>query len=313
MFLGLDLGGTRMRAALADGSGRMVRRADALTERHQGVGRLIQQVLEVAEKALQGEAVERIGVGAPGPLDAGSGVLFHPANFSDEDIPLRAALEERFGVPAVVRNDANVAALGEWRSGGHGDSQHLVYVTVSTGVGAGIISHGRLIDGFNTTAGEIGHTIVDPDGPLCPWGHRGCVEIICSGTSIARTARERLAAGEASRLDAAHVTAQAVAEAAQAGDALAAEVFFHAADILGVAVVNLIHLLSPEVVVLGGGVIQAGELLFGPVRERVRRDAMPATAKGVRIVPARLGQDAGLVGAITLAMQQSDGGEVHGT
>jgi glucokinase len=313
MFLGLDLGGTRMRAALADGSGRIVRREDTLTERHSGANRLVRQILDLAEEARQGQGIERIGVGAPGPLEAGSGVLFHPANFSDEDIPLRSALEERFGVPALVQNDANVAALGEWRAGGHGDTQHLVYVTVSTGVGAGIISHGRLIDGFNTTAGEIGHTIIDPDGPPCPWGHRGCVESICSGTSIARAAGERLARGELSRLDPAQVTARAVAEAAQAGDTLAAEVFFHAADVLGLAVVNLIHLLSPEVVVLGGGVIQAGELLFGPVRERVRRDAMPATAKGVRIVAAGLGQDAGLVGAITLAMQQSDGGEVHGT
>ena len=176
MFLGLDLGGTRMRAALADGSGRIVRREDTLTERHSGANRLVRQILDLAEEARQGQGIERIGVGAPGPLEAGSGVLFHPANFSDEDIPLRSALEERFGVPALVQNDANVAALGEWRAGGHGDTQHLVYVTVSTGVGAGIISHGRLIDGFNTTAGEIGHTMIDLDGPQCPWGHRGCVE-----------------------------------------------------------------------------------------------------------------------------------------
>lgn len=313
MFLGLDLGGTRIRAALAGDDSRVVRRAEALTERHRGAERLAEQIVLLAEQARHGETIACIGVGAPGPLDAHTGVLYHPANFSDEDIPLKQILEDHFGVPCRVQNDANAAAVGEWKFGGHGETRHLVYVTVSTGVGAGIISHGRLIEGFNTTAGEIGHTIIEPNGPPCPWGHRGCVEIICSGTSIARAARERLDQGADSVLDPRRVTAEAVADAARSGDGLARDVFFHAADVLGLAVVNLIHLLSPEVVVIGGGVALAGELLFGPVRERVGRDAMPATTRGVRVVPAGLGQDAGLIGAIALAMQQSDGGVVHGT
>lgn len=306
MFVGLDLGGTRLRSALADGKGQILRRANTLTERERGSDRLVQQIFDIVEQAKQAQEIACIAVGAPGPLDAHTGVLYHPANFTPDDVPLKALLEGRFGVPAHVQNDANVAALGEWQFGGHGDTQHLIYVTVSTGVGAGIISHGHLLDGFNTTAGEIGHTIIDPNGPECPWGHRGCVEIICSGTSIARAAREALASGRPSKLDPKHATAELVAEAALQGDDLAREVFFHAADMLGVAVVNLIHLLSPEVVVIGGGVAQAGDLLFGPVNDRVRRDAMVSTTTGVRIVPPGLGQDAGLIGAITLAMRQSN-------
>ncbi|HVA25106.1 MAG TPA: ROK family protein [Chloroflexota bacterium] len=313
-YLGLDLGGTRMRAALAGHDGSILCRAGMLTQRREGSQRLIRQIFDIVEQAKQGAEVACIGVGAPGPLDANTGVLYHPPNFTNEDIPLKKLLEDRFGIPACVQNDANVAALGECRFGGHGPTQHLIYLTVSTGVGAGIISNSRLIDGFNTTAGEIGHTIIDPDGPECPAGHQGCVEIICSGTSIARAAREALAARRQSTLDPDRVTAELVAKAAQDGDPLASAVFFHAADMLGIAVVNLIHLLSPEVVVIGGGVAQAGELLFGPVRDRVRRNAMASTTKGVRIVPPGLGQDAGLVGAITLAMRQSNAQEAkHGT
>jgi len=319
-FVGLDLGGTRLRAALAGSTGQIIRRASALTERENGSHRLVQQIFDIVDQAKQAQEIACIAVGAPGPLDAHTGVLYHPANFTNDDIPLKQLLEDRFGVPAHVQNDANVAALGEWQFGGHGQTQHLVYVTVSTGVGAGIISHGHLLDGFNTTAGEIGHTIVDPDGPECPWGHRGCVEIICSGTSIARAASEALSGGRQSKLlelaggDRERITAELVAEAARHGDELASAVFFHAADTLGLAVVNLIHLLSPEVVVIGGGVAQAGELLFGPVKDRVRRNAMESTTRGVRIVPPGLGQDAGLVGAVTLAMRQSNPREAtHGT
>ena len=297
---GVDLGGTRLRAALADEQGTILRRVETLTERDGGADRLVEQIYGVIQAAIGTDHIACIGVGAPGPLNARTGVLYHPCNFTNDDIALKELLEQRFGVPACVQNDANVAALGEWRFGGHGRTEHLVYITVSTGVGMGIISHGRLIDGFNTTAGEIGHTLIVPNGPECPWGHRGCVESICSGTSIACMAQEGLRAGRESSL-AGRVTAELVAEAARQGDQLAAEVFFRAADTLGMAVVNVIHILSPEIVVIGGGVARAGALLFGPVRARVRRDAMPATAAGVRIVPPGLGADSGLVGAVTLA------------
>jgi len=301
-----------MRAALADERGAVLERREVLTVRDREMEALVRQIYDVAGEATGGEAVAAIGVGAPGPLDARTGVLYHPVNLSNDDIPLKELLERRFGAPAFVQNDANVAALGEWLHGGHGQTEHLIYITVSTGVGAGIISHGRLIDGFNTTAGEIGHTIIDPDGPPCPGGHRGCVEIICSGTSIARAAHEQLEAGRASSLRL-PVTAEDVTAAAREGDELAGEVFFHAADTLGLAVVNLIHLLSPEVVVIGGGVSQAGDLLFDRVRAQVQRYAMPLTGRGVRIVPPGLGQDAGLVGAVALAMRQSGLEATHGT
>ncbi|MBV8087030.1 MAG: ROK family protein [Chloroflexi bacterium] len=302
-----------MRAALGGMDGTIHHRQEVSTDRIHGPDALSRQILQLAAETMRDQRgrVTTIAVGSPGPLDANTGVLSHPVNFTDADLPLKQLLEDRFGIPAHIQNDANVAAIGEWKHGGHGETEHLIYLTVSTGVGAGVISHGQLIDGFNTTAGEIGHTIIDPDGPLCPWGHRGCVEIQCSGTSIARIARERLAASERSSLvnyaggDTGKVTAALVARAAAEGDRLAADVFHRAADLLGLAVVNLIHLFSPQVVVIGGGVTQAGELLFRPIRERVARDAMPLTARGVGIRPASLGDNAGLVGAVALAVLKS--------
>jgi glucokinase len=323
LFLAIDLGGTRVRAAIGGADGQLLRRAEQATNRDYAAGRpedatgetIARHVGDVAEQVVGTDLarVKAIGVSAPGPLDARTGVLYHPVNLTRDDVPLANILHNRFGRPAYVQNDANCAALGESLFGGHGPTQHLWYLTVSTGVGSGIISHGQLIDGFNTTAGEIGHTVIDLDGPECGCGNRGCVEAICSGTSIARAAREALRNGRSSSrmlklagsIDG--VTSAVVAQAAQEGDELAAGIFFRAADTLGAAVVNAIHMLSPEVIVIGGGVTLAGDLLFGPVRERVRRKAMVLCGRGVRIVPPSLGEDSGLAGAIALAMRQSIG------
>lgn len=340
LYLGIDLGGTRVRAALGDENGQLLRRAEEPTGRdyaHAREGKwpsgsdgyqIADQVCELAARLAATDTAEirAIGIGAPGPLDARTGVLYHPVNLTGDDVPLKTILEQKLGIPAHVQNDANVAALGEWLHGGHGPTDHLLYITISTGLGAGIISHGRLIDGFNTTAGELGHTVIDLNGPECGCGNRGCVEAICSGTSIARQARVAIQAGESSSmLDLAggqldQITAEIVAEAARSGDDLASSIFSHAMEVFGAAVVNAIHMLSPDVVVIGGGVAQAGDLLFGPVRDRVRRKAMTLTSRGVRIEPAGLGQDAGLVGALMLAMRQSNtttGGQMeetpHGT
>lgn len=324
LYLGIDLGGTRVRAAIGDARGRILRRGEEPTQRdYAGVASgqwpagsrgvdIADHIAQLITKVAGGDLkqVEAVGVAAPGPLDARTGVLYHPVNLTSDDVPLKAMLKERFGVPVRVHNDASVAALGEWLHGGHGPTQHLWYLTVSTGVGSGIISDGRLIEGFNTTAGEIGHTVIDPNGPECGCGNRGCVEAICSGTSIARSARAALREGRSSSLlrlagDIDAVTAETVAQAAAEGDELARAIFFHAADTLGAAVVNAIHILSPEVIVIGGGVTRAGELLYGPVRDRVRRKTMELCGRGVRIVAPGLDEDSGLVGAVALAMRES--------
>ncbi|MDE3076594.1 MAG: ROK family protein [Chloroflexota bacterium] len=309
-FVGIDLGGTLIRAALGDAQGHIVRRADADTHPEAGIEAVADSIAALVDEAIREvgrEAVHSVALGVPGPVDPRTGILYDPPNLVKGEVPIKSMLEERIGLTVHVANDANVAAIGEWLFGGHGKTDHLVYITISTGVGAGIISHGRLIDGFNATAGEIGHTVIDPNGPPCTCGNHGCVESFCSGTNIGRFAREALERGEQSLMrqlaggDISSVSSKHVVEAAQRGDPVAGRIFFEAADRMGIAVVNVIHVLSPEFVVLGGGVSQAGELLFGPIRDRVRRTALRLPARNVKIVPAGLGVDSGLVGAIGLA------------
>ena len=310
-YIGVDLGGTLVRAALGNAAGQVLHRADAATHAERGEAAIADGIAALVRQAVGSTRladVAAVALGVPGPVDPVSGTLYDAPNLVKGEFQIKAMLEQRLEVPVHVANDANVAAIGEWRYGGHGDTQHLVYITVSTGVGAGIIADGRVLDGFNRTAGEVGHMVIDPNGPPCNCGNRGCVEAFCSGTHIGERAREALARGESSRMlelaggSIEAVTAKEVVAAARQGDAVAGRIFHDAADHLGLAVVNVIHLLSPEYVVIGGGVSQAGDLLFGPVRDRVARTAMTLPAKNVHVEPARLGVDSGLIGAVGMAI-----------
>jgi len=192
----------------------------------------------------------RVGVAVPGPLSVREGVVFEPPNLKGwRDVPLRGMLEERLGRPVVLENDANAAAVGEWWCGAGRGSRHLVYVTVSTGVGGGLVLDGRLYRGATDTAGEIGHVLVDPEGPVCSCGRRGHLEGIASGPAIARWVQERIREGRPSVLATGRpFSAREVAEAAEAGDALAREAFERAGRYLGWTVAGLLNLVNPEVV-----------------------------------------------------------------
>jgi glucokinase len=204
-----------------------------------------------------------------------------------------------------VENDANAAALGEaWVGAGRG-VRDLVYITVSTGIGGGLILGGRLYRGANGTAGEIGHTIIDPEGPRCHCGNRGCLEVLASGTAIAAEAREGVARGERTSLQRLagrpeSLTAAEVAEAARRGDAFAAGIYRRAGSRIGLVLSNLLTLVNPALIVIGGGVSKTGDLLFGPIREVLAARRYPAPALGARVVPAGLGDDAGIIGAAAL-------------
>ncbi len=313
-YVGIDVGGTLLRAALGNGQGHVIRRADDETHADQGIEAVADRIAALARQAMgdiDKADVRSVALGVPGPVDPKTGILYDPPNLVRGEVPIKAMLEQRLNMTVHVANDANVAAIGEWKYGGHGQTDHLVYITVSTGVGAGIITHGQVMDGFNMTAGEVGHMVIDPNGPRCACGNQGCVEAFCSGTNIGRAARSALSAGESSSMTElaggiiADVTAKHVVQAAQQGDPVAARIFFDAADHMGIAVVNVIHLLSPEYVVIGGGVSQAGALLFKPIHDRIERTAMKLPARNVKVVPASLGVDSGLIGAIGLAVIES--------
>ncbi len=248
--------------------------------------------------------VRGIGVASPGPLDPYRGVILATPNIPQwRDFPLRAYLEERFGVPVVVDNDANAAAVAEWRYGAGRGHHHLLYLTISTGIGGGVIVADRLLRGAAGLAGELGHLTVLPDGPLCGCGQRGHLEALASGPAIARAAEAELDRGTPSSLAdlPRPLTAAQVAQAAQAGDTLARAVFRRAAHFLGRAIADYLHIFNPTIVVLGGGVVQAGAVLLEPLEEALRQGVMtPAYLQNLTLTTAQLGDDVGLLGALAL-------------
>ncbi|MDR7542857.1 MAG: ROK family protein [Armatimonadota bacterium] len=304
-YLGVDLGGTKILAALVDERGRVLVRERAPTPEggpEAVIGTIVDRVHALCRRAGQDIGVVRgLGVGAPGPMDPLSGVVFEPPNLPGwRDVPLGQLLSASLGIAVFVENDANAAALAEhWVGAGVGVDD-LIYMTVSTGIGGGLILGGRLYHGAAGTAGEVGHMVIEPGGPRCNCGRFGCLEALASGPSIAREARAAVAAGRPTVLAAIPsqaLNAAAVARAALDGDPVAREIYARAAAALGTGITNLVNLLNPAMVILGGGVTRAGELIFAPVRRIVRQEAFERPASAVQIVPAALGDDVGAIGA----------------
>lgn len=309
LLLALDFGGTKHTAAvLAAGERQWRGHRRALSPPGADADSDLTIMLDLARDLLQGRVPAAVGVSFGGPVAFHSGTVrlsHHVPGW--ENVPLRRRLQEAFEAPAVVDNDANAAALGEQRVGAGQDVQHLLYVTVSTGVGGGWILNGRPWRGGGSMAGEIGHTVVDPRGPRCLCGKRGCVERLASGPYMAQDARERLAQDadrgqglrQLSQGELQRVTGKMVAEAAAAGDALADEILQRGAWALGVGLGNAANLVDPQRVLLGGGVTKAGPRWWATVREAVAEVVLPEVE--VDVVPAELGDDAPLWGAAALA------------
>jgi len=302
--IGVDLGGTYIRAVLADGRDVFVERHRAMTLAKEGASavldRIAGMVIDLSSRVGQ---VAAVGIASPGPLNAKTGVVYSPPAFPDwRDVPLVRLMHERTGLPFFLGNDANVAALGEFDYGAGRGFRHLIYITVSTGIGGGVIVDGHLLEGQKGAAGEVGHMVMEQDGPLC--GH-GCLEALASGTAIARQAREALASGRESAIGslagADDITAEVVAGAAKEGDGLGVELIRAAGRRLGHGMINLVHVFNPQVVVIGGGVTNAGELLLEPMRETVSAGLMSVFKEDLAILLPGLGADAGLYGAVALA------------
>src|SRR5947209_4981013 len=306
----VDLGGTRVRVALAGTDLDLHERREERTFHGRSAPGVIDQIVRMADETLGAAGrgwldIAAMAVASPGPLDPATGMVYHPPNMPGwGEVPLGPELTARTGVPVVLINDANAAALGEFHSGAGRGTRNLVYLTVSTGIGGGVIVDGRLMEGSSGSAAEIGHHTVDRHGPPCPCGSVGCLEAIASGPSIALRVRQRLAAGADSILaggEAERITAADVARAAAEGEHLASEVWGRSMQALGFGVINCIHIFNPDVIVLGGGVTAAGPQLFDPVMHLVDQHALAVPRAAVRIVPAALGEDAGLTGAAAAA------------
>lgn len=269
---------------------------------------MVQQIARMAQHCIaesEQRAPDSLVIACPGPLDVVTGIVYKPPNMAGwADVPLGAMLEQALGLEIVLVNDANAAAYGEWTYGAGMGTRWFVYITVSTGIGAGIVIDGTLLTGARGVAGELGHICIDPNGPICNCGNRGCLEALASGTAIARRYNELAGSGHAhaghAGVGLGSATAADVAAAAAAGDPLSSRVFAEAATALGIGVANIVQLCNPEVVVLGGGVSLAGAMLFERVRDVVDANVIPIAAQAVKIVPAALGDHAGLMGCAAL-------------
>ncbi|GAC1398726.1 MAG: ROK family protein [Chloroflexota bacterium] len=316
LYVLVDLGGTHVRVALAHSEGSLAHRHHEKTDHQTSARGVIDQIARMGKQCLDEagsdwKAVKRSIVASPGPLNPNTGVVYAPPNMPGwGEVRLGDDLEKCTGAPVVVVNDANAGALGEYYFGAGRGCRNLVYLTVSTGIGGGVVVDGRLLEGSLGTAGEIGHMTVDFHGPPCNCGSVGCLEAIASGTSIARRFAKGIEQGKQSvvtgRLSGRQPTAADVAEAAAEGDAYALEVFTESAEALGFGIVSCIHIFNPDVVVLGGGVTASGSLLFSIVNAIVQRHALPIPRGVVRILPAELGDDVGLMGAAAVAWSLHD-------
>ncbi len=310
----VDLGGTSFRVALADSTATFLNRNAEPTQASDGPQIGIQRIIETIQSTASTvgmENVKGIAVGTAGPIDPNNGIILTPPSLpSWHNTPLKQHLEKAFHIPIWVESDADMAAVGEHRFGAGQGFDRLVYFTVSTGIGGGIIFDGQLLRGSRISAAEIGHIIVDPRGPRCNCGGKGHVEAMASGTAIARMAKERISQRNTSSLvelcqnDLSPLTAEMVVEAAHNGDTIANEVMREAGTSLGIAVASLIHTLDPDIVIIGGGVSNAGELILKPVRESVAEHAMTDFKDRTRIVQSQLGDDSGLYGAIAFALDK---------
>jgi glucokinase len=307
-LIGVDVGGTQIRAALADETGKLHGETRTLSAAHEGPEAVIERIVACIERVRAavppGADLIGVGVGAPGPLDPFAGVVLSPPNLPGwQNIPLRAMLAERIGLPIELGNDANAAALGEWMFGAGRGHANLAYITISTGIGGGVIADGRLLLGALGSAGEVGIQIVDHT-TLAFW------EDLASGTGLAIAAAEAMTAEPASLLHSFAapdtVTAADVARAADAGDALARRLMEREGDLIGVGVVNVLHMFAPEIVLLGGSVMTHNPALLDRARSLARQRAY-AIYHETPIELAALGDRVGVLGAAALFLHMREG------
>ena len=311
-YVAVDLGGTNIRTIRGTADGTILARVSLRTQAAEGEAAVMARILGAIREVWPpdpNDHVHAIGVSVPGPVDPWRGILFNAPNLPGWSyVPLGDLITREFHVPARLGNDANLAALAEYRFGAGKGHANMVYITLSTGIGSGVIADGRLLLGAKGLAAELGHVCVDLNGPRCNCGNIGCIEAIAAGPAIAKTAVAKIQAGEHSVMpelvsgNLADVSAETVGQAAQMGDALAASIVLHAGRAIGAAIVNLLHAFNPGIVICGGGLTRMGDLLMEPIRQTMVERASDRDY-WVDIVLASLGDDVALLGALALAAE----------
>jgi len=318
LILGLDIGGTKIATALATAQGEIRARGYSPTLAQDGPEAVTNSILAAIDETMCSGKIESsqllgIGLAVAGAIDSDSGrVIFSPNIPGWYEVSLGELIEQRFGVPTYLGNDANLAALGEWCFGVKKSVANLIYITVSTGIGGGIIANGKLYTGVCGTAGEIGHMSIDVNGPRCNCGNIGCWETLASGTALAGEAVRQISQGTRTSIidfadgDLSKIDARLVFLAAQQGDELAKELISRLGYYLGVGLVNLVNIFNPELILIGGGVAKMGDLLLQPAINIVRERAFSKSANAVEIKPALLGDDSGVLGAVAFVLEHCE-------
>ncbi|MCG3127718.1 MAG: Glucokinase [Phycisphaerae bacterium] len=313
LAIGIDLGGTFIKGGLIDADGAVLQRDSVETQANRGAEHVIARIADLVRR-LAGEHrghLAAVGVGAPGPMSHTAGVIYAAPNLPGwKNVPLRDLLSRATGVPCEIENDANAAAYGEYRAGAGRQVRDLVFLTLGTGIGGGVVIGGQLVRGKFDNAGEVGHMIVEPDGRPCPCGQAGCLERYASARAIGVRVTEAIRAGAKSALQARVVAGEEpdaadVQRAADAGDPVCRRIWDDACRYLALACCNLRHLLNPELIVLGGGLINAGAALLSCVQTHFDRVCWKIAPDAPQIVLATLGTDAGIIGAAALARESA--------
>ena len=310
VVLGVDIGGTNTKFGFVDREGKCLAISSMPTDSHQPTELFFQRLRQNSDLLLgdlkEGYELAGIGIGAPN-ANYHKGTIEHPPNLGWEFVDVRAELAKYFGIPSAVTNDANAAALGEMLFGAARGMKDFIVITLGTGLGSGIVANGELIYGADGFAGEIGHTTVDPNGRVCGCGRHGCLEAYCSATGLCRTVQELMCntmePSELRTVSYADLTAHMVSEAALRGDALALQAFEACGRTLGLKLADSVAHLSPEAIIISGGMASAGELIFEPTRRSLEEHVFPIFRNKVRIIPSQLTElNAAVLGAGALIL-----------
>ena len=301
-IIAIDIGGTQLRVAVYPHNSTVPINVQRAPSRGMENG-VFERLSALIDSVWPDEPVDIISAAVPGPLNPYTGIIIETPNISSwTNYPLAELLSKKYNVPAYIGNDANLAVLGEWLYGAGKGHHDIVYLTISTGIGGGVITGDKLIEGFRGMATELGHITVLPDGPVCSCGIKGHLEAVASGTAIAKYASEQIASGRKSSLGSGVLTARQISEAAGQGDELAKETFVRAGEFIGQATADFLHMFNPSIVIFGGGVTLSGSLLLDPVKDSIRRHVMEKSyLQGLVVTTAKLGDNAGLLGSLAQA------------
>ena len=310
--IGIDVGGKNVKIALVDGEGKIIYSNSVPTYAQMGYEYTVNNIKQairdlMKETNTDAKEIEGIGFDFPGQVDYKTGVVKLAPNIPGwVNVPIAQMIEEEFNIPTRIDNDVRCAALGELKFGAGKGCENFVCITVGTGIGSGLVINGQLVRGAANAAGEIGHIKLQMNGgPICGCGDTGCLEAFASGPSIVAMAQEYLKGGKSTKFREmagadGEITPYIVAKAAEAGDPVAKRIFEIVGTYIGMGLVSVINLLNPEKVIIGGGVAAAGDLLLDPIRKTIKERAMVVAGNSVEIVPAELGNSAGVIGASML-------------